>query len=337
MPIAGDNNALFGLAIYADRDALTQSEELLFEVKGYNRLGEEVSCQPTLTAEGATIHGNRLQPTTTGTIRLTATIGSITASRTFIVMESEQITATSVSPKYVTLPLGDTQRFTVSAINQFGITEIATAEYYEATALGDHQLIVSLGGFTDTAYIHVVDFADLNLALGKPTTCSGSENGGTSSDKATDGLLDTRWSSRFQDGEWLVVDLQKTYAVNRVKLYWEAAYATHFDIQLSTDGVQYETAYTATNEEGGTQDILLPAGATEARYVRILCHERNTDYGSSLYEVEVYGIRQSDMTNVESPNIRTEVIKRIENNRLVILYHGVKYDVIGQKIGTLTP
>jgi len=333
MPLAGDDAALFGMAIYADRDALTLNEEVLFEVKGYNRLGEEVSCQPTLTAEGATIQGNRLQPTTIGTIRLTATVGSITASRTFIVMESEQITATSVSPKSVTLPLGDTQRFTVSAINQFGITEIETTEYYEATTLGDHQLIVSLGGFTDTAYIHVVDFADLNLALGKPTTCSGSENGGTSSDKATDGLLDTRWSSRFQDGEWLTIDLQNTYPVNRVKLYWEAAYATHFEIQLSTDGVQYTTAYTAINAKGGTQDILLPAGATKARYVRILCHERNTGYGSSLYEVEVYGIRQSDMTHVEAPNSNTEVVKRIENNRLVILYHGVKYDTTGQVIG----
>ena len=331
MPIAGDNDALFGLAIYADRDALTQNEELLFEVKGYNRLGEEVSCQPTLTAEGATLKGNRLQPTTIGTIRLTATIGSITASRTFIVMESEQITATSVSPKYVTLPLGDTQRFTVSAINQFGITEIESSEYYEATALGDHQFIVSLGGFTDTAYIHVVDFADLNLALGKPTTCSGSENGGTSSDKATDGLLDTRWSSRFQDGEWLVIDLQNTYAVNRVKLYWEAAYATHFDIQLSTDGVQYTTAYTATNAKGGTQDILLPAGATEARYVRILCHKRNTGYGSSLYEVEVYGVRPP-VTNLQDPTISTEVIKRMENNRLVILHHGIKYNVLGYRL-----
>ena len=331
MPIAGDNDALFGLAIYADRDALTQNEELLFEVKGYNRLGEEVSCQPTLTVEGAIIKGNRLLPTTTGTIRLTATIGAITASRTFIVMESEQITATTVSPKYVTLPLGDTQRFTVSAINQFGITEIETTEYYEATALGDHQFIVSLGGFTDTAYIHVVDFADLNLALGKPTTCSGSENNGTSSDKATDGLLDTRWSSRFQDGEWLVIDLQNTYAVNRVKLYWEAAYATHFDIQLSTDGVQYTTAYTAINAKGGTQDILLPAGATESRYVRILCHKRNTGYGSSLYEVEVYGIRPP-VTSVQTPSISKEVIKRMENNRLVILHHGIKYNVLGYRL-----
>lgn len=332
MPLAGDNNALFSMAIYADRDALTQNEEVLFEVKGYNRLGEEITCQPTLSAEGATIQGHRLQPTTTGTIRLTATVGNITASRTFEVMESEQITATSVSPKYVTLPLGDTQRFTVSAINQFGFTEIETTELYEATTLGDHQFIVSLGGFTDTAYIHVVDFADLNLALGKPTTCSGSENGGTSSDKATDGLLDTRWSSRFQDGEWLTIDLLNTYAVNRVKLYWEAAYATHFDIQLSTDGVQYATAYTVANAKGGTQDILLPAGATDARYVRILCHQRNTGYGSSLYEVEVYGVRRTDMTHIETPTTSTEVIKQMENNRLVILHHGVKYSVLGERL-----
>lgn len=220
----------------------------------------------------------------------------------------------------------------MSAINQFGFTEIETTELYEATTLGDHQFIVSLGGFTDTAYIHVVDFADLNLALGKPTTCSGSENGGTSSDKATDGLLDTRWSSRFQDGEWLTIDLQNTYAVNRVKLYWEAAYATHFDIQLSTDGVQYTTAYTAANAKGGTQDILLPAGPTNARYVRILCHQRNTGYGSSLYEVEVYGVRRTDMTHIETPTTSTEVIKQMENNRLVILHHGVKYSVLGERL-----
>lgn len=329
MPLAGDDNALFGLAIYADRDALTQHEEVTFEVKGYNRLGEEVRCQPTLTAEGATIKGNRLQPTLTGTVRLTATIGSITASRTFIVMESEQITATTVSPKYVTLPLGDTQLFSVTAVNQFGMTEIETIEYYEATALGDHQFIVSLGGFTDTAYIHVVDFADLNLALGKPTTCSGYENVGTKSENATDGLLDTRWSSRFQDGEWLVIDLQKTYMVHRVKLYWEAAYATHFDIQLSTDGVQYETVYTATNAEGGTQDILLPAGATNARYVRILCHERKTDYGSSLYEVEVYGVRPSTAVN-NTPVSDTRPHLILRHGQIYIMHGSQMYHISGQ-------
>lgn len=331
MPLAGDNNALFGLAIYADRDALTQNEEVLFEVKGYNRLGEEMTCKPTLIAEGANIQGNRLQPTTTGTISLTANVGNITATRTFIVMESEQITATTVAPKHITLPLGDTQLFTVTAVNQFGIAEIETTEYYEATTLGDHQLIVSLGGFTDTAYIHVVDFADVNLALGKPTTCSGSENGGTSSDKATDGLLDTRWSSRFRDGEWLSIDLMKEYMVNRVKLYWEAAYATHFDIQLSTDGVEYTTVYTATNAQGGTQDINLPTGPVDARYVRILCQQRNTGYGASLWEVEVYGVKAP--TSVEQPSVETITTKYIlRNGQIYILRNHEIYDLRGQKV-----
>ena len=330
MPLVGDHATLFGMAIYADRDALTLNEEVLFEVKGYNRLGEEIFCQPTFSAEGATIRGNRLQPTTTGTIRLTATVGSITASRTFVVMESEQIIGTTVSPKYITLPLGDTQRFTVSAINQFGITEIETTELYEATALGDHQLVVSLGGFTDTAYIHVVDYADLNLALGKPTSSSGYENVGTKPENATDGLLDTRWSSRFMDGEWLTIDLQNTYAVYRVKLYWETAYATHFDIQLSTDGVEYTTAYTATDAEGGTQDIIHPNGPTEARYVRILCHQRNTGYGSSLYEVEVYGVRRpTALENTYSED--NQLPHLILRNGQIYIMHGAKiYHISGQ-------
>jgi hypothetical protein len=332
MPLAGDDNALFGLAIYADRDALTQHEEVIFEVKGYNRLGEEVRCQPTLTAEGATIKGNRLQPTTTGTIRLTATVGSITASRTFIVMESEQITATSVSPKYVTLPVGERQEFTVSAINQFGVTELETVEYYEATTLGDHQLVVSLGGFTDTAYIHVVDFADLNLALGKPTSCSGSENGGTSSDNVTDGLLDTRWSSRFLDGEWLSIDLLKEYAVNRVKLYWEAAYATHYDVQVSTDGLLFQTVYSAQNAKGGVQDILLPDGAVAARYVRVVCHQRNTGYGSSLWEVEVYGVRMPTSDSQSAIFNSPTADKYIRNGRLYIRHQGLDYDAQGIRL-----
>lgn len=332
MPLAGDDTALFGLAIYADREALTLNEEVLFEVKGYNRMGEEITCQPTLSAEGATIKGNRLQPTSIGSIRLTATIGSITASRTFIVMESEQITATTVSPKYVTLPLGDTQLFTVTAINQFGTTEIETTEYYETTTLGDHQLIVSLGGFSDTAYIHVVDYADLNLALGKSTICSGYENVGTKPENATDGALDTRWSSRFQDGEWITVDLGKVYGINRVKLYWEAAYATYFDIQVSEDGVQYTNAYTDKDSRGGVQDILLPEAPVQARYVRILCHTRNTNYGSSLYEIEVYG--EPVATDVDQQILNTRACMKYlsPQGQLFLIRDGKLFNALGQSI-----
>jgi hypothetical protein len=250
------------------------------------------------------------------------------AERTFVVLESEQIVATQVSPKQVTIPIGDTQIFSVTAINQFGFTEMQTTERFEAHSIGDHELIVSLGGYSDTAHIHVVDYADFNLALGKPTTCSGSENSGTSSDKVTDGLLDTRWSSRFQDGEWIMVDLEKEYLINRVKLYWETAYATHFDIQISADGIQFTNAYTDTNAKGGIQDILLPNAPILARYVRIFCHSRSTNYGSSLYEIEVYGVQTH--TDVQSNTSETSSVKYVlRNGQLYIVKNGIYYTISG--------
>ena len=332
MPLAGDDTQLFGMAIYADRDALTMGEQVVFEVQGYNRLGQVVECQPTLSAQGATILGNTLQPTTTGIIRLTATLGSITASRTFVVMESEQIVATTISPKQVTLPVGDSQVFAVTAVNQFGIAQIESTEYYQAQTIGEHQLVVSLGGFSDTAFIHVVDFAEVNLALGKPTTCSGSESGATASANATDGLLDTRWSSRFLDGEWLTIDLLKEYNVNRVKLYWEAAYATHYDVQVSIDGLLFQTVYSAQNAKGGEQDILLPDGAVPARYVRVVCHQRNTGYGSSLWEVEVYGVRVPTANEQPAVSNSPTSYKYIRNGRLYIRHQGLDYDAQGIRL-----
>ncbi len=289
IPLAGDESGLFGLAIYADKSYTTQDEPIQFSVRGYNMQGTEIACTPTLTSTGGTISGSTLTPDTIGDMTLTATVGNIMATRTFTVMETERITATQVSPKTVTLPLGDTQTFTVQAVNQFGNTEMTSTELYEATSLGTYDLVVSLGGFTDTAHITVVGYADLNLALGKTATCSGSEGDGTNASKAVDGLLDSRWSSRFQDNEWICIDLGADYDLSRVKLYWESAYATSYEIQTSTDGVTFSTVYANTQSTGGTQDITLPADS-HGRYVRVLCLTRNTGYGSSLWEIEVYGI-----------------------------------------------
>lgn len=56
-----------------------------------------------------------------------------------------------------------------------------------------------------------------------------------------------------------------------------------------------------------------------------------TKSGGKLYEVEVYGVRPP-VTNQQDPIISTEVIKRMENNRLVILHHGIKYNVLGYRL-----
>ena len=104
-----------------------------------------------------------------------------------------------------------------------------------------------------------------------------------------------------------------------------------FDSQLSTDGVQYTTVYTATNAKGGIQDIVLPIGPTNARYVRILCHQRNTGYGSSLWEVEVYGVKVP--TSLQQPSTQpTTTMYMLHHGQIYIIHNGVKYDATGRSI-----
>src|SRR5260370_22461892 len=55
-----------------------------------------------------------------------------------------------------------------------------------------------------------------NLALGKPATSSGNENGGLGPLNALDGNLTTRWSSAFVGPSWLEVDLGAPTIINKV-------------------------------------------------------------------------------------------------------------------------
>ncbi|MGP4025546.1 glycoside hydrolase family 30 beta sandwich domain-containing protein [Actinomadura sp. 3N407] len=57
--------------------------------------------------------------------------------------------------------------------------------------------------------------APANLAEGKPTTASSTENSGTPATAATDGDTSTRWSSAFSDPQWLQVQWDDTGGLNR--------------------------------------------------------------------------------------------------------------------------
>ncbi|MFB6552777.1 glycoside hydrolase family 6 protein [Streptomyces sp. NPDC056405] len=126
------------------------------------------------------------------------------------------------------------------------------------------------------------------LSQGKRAWASSSENGGNSPDKAVDGNGSTRWSSTFQDNQWINVDLGTERTISRIVLDWEAAYAKGYRVQVSGDpdfGTWTDLHHTATGD-GGT-DTLNVNGS--GRYVRILGQTRATPYGISLYELRVYG------------------------------------------------
>jgi beta-glucanase (GH16 family) len=125
-----------------------------------------------------------------------------------------------------------------------------------------------------------------NLAQGRPTTASSTENGSFPAPAATDGNTGTRWSSAFSDPQWVRVDLGGTHAVNKVVLNWEAAYGKAFQIQTSNDGSTWTTIYSTTTGTGGNQTLNVSGSG---RYVRMNGTQRGTQYGYSLWEFQVFG------------------------------------------------
>jgi hypothetical protein len=117
------------------------------------------------------------------------------------------------------------------------------------------------------------------LSQGQPATASSTENAGTPAADAVDGNTGTRWSSAFSDPQWLQVDLGANASVTQVVLQWEAAYATTFQIQTSTDGTNWTTIYSTTTGAGGTQTLNVTG---TGRYVRMYGTARATQYGYSL-------------------------------------------------------
>ena len=125
-----------------------------------------------------------------------------------------------------------------------------------------------------------------NIAQGKPTTASSTENGGTPASAATDGNSGTRWSSAFADPQWLQVDLGKSYNISQVSLNWEAAYASQYQIQTSDDGSNWTPIYQSTTSTGGKQTLSVSGSG---RYVRMYGTGRATPYGYSLWDFAVAG------------------------------------------------
>jgi hypothetical protein len=116
---------------------------------------------------------------------------------------------------------------------------------------------------------------------------SSQESSAFSASRAIDNSFSTRWSSAFRDPQWIYVDLGATRFVNRVTLFWERAASAEYEIQVSNDAVNWTTVFLETEGNGFTDQIdgLNALG----RYVRVFSTERLTQWGNSLYEIQVFG------------------------------------------------
>ncbi|MDP3786785.1 MAG: discoidin domain-containing protein [Candidatus Omnitrophota bacterium] len=108
------------------------------------------------------------------------------------------------------------------------------------------------------------------------------EGTGYEPNKAVDGNTSTRWSSAFTDNEWIYLDYMWARQFNTVTLNWEASYASAYEIQISSDSINWTTVYSTTTGDGGIDTINV--GAQTARYIKMKGVTRATQWGYSLWE-----------------------------------------------------
>jgi len=159
-----------------------------------------------------------------------------------------------------------------------------------------YTLIASdMEGVADTARltVNVVPPGLINRALDQPVKASSveTEAGDSSSDNpnyAVDGDSDTRWSSAWEDDEWIYVDLGKSFDIGSVLLNWEAAFGSSYNIDVSLDGQNWTTVFEARDGDGGIDSLAFDE-PVQGRFVRMFGLERATEFGFSLWEFEVRG------------------------------------------------
>ena len=142
-----------------------------------------------------------------------------------------------------------------------------------------------------------------NYALNKPAYTSSVESAVYAPFRAFDGRLDTRWSSRFSDPQWIYVDLGQNRTFDTVILRWETAYARRYGIYVWT-GTYWRNVFRTDNGRGGTVMIRFPM--TTGRYVMMYGLARGTPWGYSLWEFGVYNSTEATAPIVPPPDPEKE-------------------------------
>lgn len=256
--------------------------------------------------------GNTLIPRNYGTYTITATDNAnIATSATLFVNEAERLESIQLSASYMTMIEGESVRITATPFNQFGApcrnlanalnvtigTENgslpADVSYdmetgvFQALTPGTYTL-----NFANMAHatIKVVALRDANLALGKTASASSVRDVNKAS-LVNDDNTSTRWESDWDDNQWIAIDLEEKYEIDRMQILWEGAYARSYRIQASEDGLNWTDILNVDAGKGGEESLSF--SPVVASRVRICCDGRALEnYGFSIYEWRIYGLRK---------------------------------------------
>lgn len=93
-------------------------------------------------------------------------------------------------------------------------------------------------------------------------------------------------ASGAANSAYLMLELEKEYAIDSLTLKWGSGYAKEYVVEVSTDGEEWYTVYEAEGSSGGIETISFEE--TDAKYVRIGNFKRGGSVAPALYNVCVY-------------------------------------------------
>lgn len=170
---------------------------------------------------------------------------------------------------------------------------------------GIHDLVVTLDGYKtvhgtinvpsghSTCEITLTE-GGKNLAIGATATVS-SHTGDNSGDKAIDGNDgSTRWESEWASPQWIQVDLGATHKVGAIRIVWEPAFASGYDIMVSTNGTDFTTVTTVTGGDGATDEVVFDP--VDAQYIKVVCTQKGSQWAYSMYELMIIEATEGSLT-----------------------------------------
>ena len=182
---------------------------------------------------------------------------------------------------------------------------------------------------TDGASPVKADLTGAKLLSENTTVTASSYRGSAVAQNVVDGKYKTRWESEHEDPQWITIDLGSVQKIGGLKLYWEAAAAKNYEIQISGTGNEddFTTVFTRTNGDGGNKygDENVTTGLESikfdniqtARYVRMYGTVRKTGYGYSLYEFQIYGPTADQKEALDTPIVQAKKAGTVNDNILL--------------------
>ncbi|WP_407697970.1 beta-N-acetylglucosaminidase domain-containing protein [Streptomyces apocyni] len=159
----------------------------------------------------------------------------------------------------------------------------------KGTPAGSYEVPLTFGDQTQTLTVRAFPRAGgPDLARGGRASASADETKDFPASAANDGDPESRWSSPAEDDSWWQVELDEPVHLGRVDLRWQHAYAKAYRVQVSADGKSWRTA--ATVKDGAGDHEVVRMDARDARFIRVQGDKRATEYGYSLWSVEVYAV-----------------------------------------------